>query len=96
MHHFIEVTVVTDSADPLAHPRKAVLRADRVTCIVDISAALYASGGLTQVCTEEPADFINEDDETGGVVRAERSFHVLEPYVTVRNLLDAAIRRSSS
>lgn len=96
MHHFIEVTVVTDSADPLTSPRKAAIRADRITCVVDISSASYSSRAVTQICTEEPVDFIDEGDEAGGVVRAERSFHVLETYVTVRNLLDAAIQRSRS
>jgi len=90
MNNFIEVTVVSDSSDPLARPRKALLRADWITSVVDISSGEYMDEAITSIGTREPVDFVNDDDEAGGVVRAERTFVVQESYQTVRAMLEAA------
>lgn len=88
MIRFIEITVVTDSSDALASPRKALLQADRITSVVDVSSGKYATGVLTSIGTDEPNDFVNDDDEVGGVVRAERTLFVQESYQVVRTMLE--------
>jgi len=90
MKHFVEVTVVTDSADVLTSPRNVLLRADRITSVMDVSSGDYMTGVLTSIGTDEPGDFVNDDDEVGGVVRAERKLFVQESYQTVRTMLEAA------
>lgn len=90
MNHFIEITVVTDSQDTLVKPRKALLRVDRITSVSDVSEGQYINNVLTMIGTDEPGDFINTDDEAGGVVRAERSLFVQESYQAVRNMIEAA------
>ena len=73
-HHGMRYTWRIDvdgnlSSDPLARPRKALLRADWITAVVDVSSGEYVDGAITSIATQEPADFVNDDDETGGVVR---------------------------
>lgn len=89
---FIEVTILLDSADELAAPRKALLRFDRITSVVDISSApLVATPGQTRITLDEENDWVNDDPETGGgVVRAHRNVVVAESYAAVRVMMDAA------
>lgn len=90
MRHFIELTILSDSADTLSIPRLAMLRVDQITSVVDVSEANYATGVKTMILTEEPFDFLNEDDETGGVVRAARIVYVRNFYTEVRSKISAA------
>jgi hypothetical protein len=84
---FIEVTIVSDSADTSAHARKASVRADQITSFVDISAEKFSGHPLVRISLAEPHDFLNSDDEAGGVVRAQRTIFVQESYETIQRLL---------
>ncbi|MFM0632687.1 hypothetical protein [Paraburkholderia xenovorans] len=75
---FIEVTIVSDSADTSGHARKASVRADQITSFVDISAEKFSGHPLVRISLAEPHDFLNSDDEAGGVVRAQRTIFVQE------------------
>lgn len=93
---FIELTITTDSSDALASPRKGMIRHDQITAVVDISSGTFVGPARTQITLEEESDYHNDDDETGGVVRARRSLCVTENYETVRARLDAACQAASA
>lgn len=89
---FIEVIVTTDTADTLVAPRKALIRVDQITSVVDISSGGYRDRTSTELHLEEEADYINDDAENGGVVRGRRSVCVQENFETVKRLMDSAAR----
>ena len=92
---FIELTVRTDSCSSMTDPRKALIRHDRITAIFDVSSHNSAVRARTEVTLEEEADYVNDGDETGGVVRARRCLSVEEDYATVKLRLDAACEAAS-
>ncbi|ABE47374.1 hypothetical protein [Polaromonas sp. JS666] len=96
MWKFIEVTVLIDSLDALVNPRSALLRADQITSVVDVSGAGYADGATTSITTTEPNDSVNSDDEAGGVVRSVRQLFVKDSFQTVRSMLAEALGESGS
>lgn len=93
---FIELTITSDSSDALVVPRKGMIRHDTITSVVDISSGHFAGPARTQITLEEENDYHNDDDETGGVVRARRSLCVTENYETVKAFLDAACQAASA
>lgn len=88
--HFIEVTITSDSNDPLAAPRKGMVRHDQITSVVDISSGNYVGPTRTQITLEEEYDYPNDADDTGGVIRGRRTLGVQEDYETVKTRLDSA------
>ncbi|MDO9236184.1 MAG: hypothetical protein Q7U28_09165 [Aquabacterium sp.] len=87
---FLPLTVISDSSDSLISPRKMLLRVDLVASVVDVTSAGYVMGAITSITTTEPQDFINDDDEVGGVVHGVRTIAVQESIETVRSLLEKA------
>jgi hypothetical protein len=87
LNRFIEVTIVSDSSDTSAHARKACVRADQITSFVDVSGDKYAGLPQVKVSLAEPNDYVNDGDEAGGVVRAQRTIYVQESYETIQRLL---------
>ncbi|MCD5327888.1 hypothetical protein ACFFU8_09360 [Chromobacterium piscinae] len=85
--HFIEVTISSDSNDPLAAPRKGIIRHDQITSIVDISSGEYVNHTLTQITLVEEYDYQNDADDIGGVIRGRRTLCVQEDYETVKTRL---------
>lgn len=90
MSKFVEVTILNDSSSPLVSPRKGLIRADRITSVIDISSGNYAMGAITEVTLLEPCDGINTDDEVGGVIHAYRQLSISESYEEVRDMLEKA------
>lgn len=94
MKRFLSLTVTSDSSDVLVSPRKMLLRADLVASVVDISAGGYSMGAITSITTTEPQDYINDDDDTGGVVHGVRTLAVQESIETVQGFLLLAAQES--
>lgn len=90
---FIEVTIVADSADTMANVRKASVRRDQIASFVDVSAAL--GNANVKISLAEPDDFINGDDETGGVAHRRRTIYVQETYAIIRAAIAGAPPLSS-
>ncbi|MFX1767997.1 hypothetical protein PWP93_36620 [Paraburkholderia sp. A1RI-2L] len=88
---FFEVTIVSDSDDTLANARKALIRPDQVTCVVDVSAAKYAGEPKAKISLEQSNDYVNEDEDGGGVVHARRTIFVLESYEAIKQALQVTI-----
>ncbi|WER48611.1 hypothetical protein CupriaWKF_27970 [Cupriavidus sp. WKF15] len=86
----MEVTIVWDSTDPEPGPRRGSLRADQITSFVDVSARRDALGSQVHLVLAQPHDYVNEEDDAGGVVRAQRELYVLESYDMIREELRAA------
>ncbi|MDN7901472.1 MULTISPECIES: hypothetical protein [Burkholderia cepacia complex] len=91
MTKFFEVTIVSDSDDTLVHARKALIRPDEVTCVVDVSAAKYAGEPGVKITLEQSNDYVNEDDDAGGVVQARRTIFALESYEAIKQALQVTL-----
>lgn len=96
MNGFIELTITLDSYDDLAHPRKALIRVDQVTSVVDVSSKQYSFAALTEVSLMQENDYQISDGENGEVVRARRVIHVQESYRQVKEALEAQVETQSS
>lgn len=88
---FFELNIVADSTDTSARIRRGSFRADQVTSFIDVSGDGNSGGAQTKVTLAEPDDFVNDDDETGGVVRGQRTLYVQESYDDVASLLLSAL-----
>ncbi|KKI36156.1 hypothetical protein VI03_25660 [Burkholderia vietnamiensis] len=84
------MTIVSDSGDTLMHARKASIRLDQITSFVDVSEARGATRAKVKVGLQDPSDFINDDDEVGGVVHGRRTIFVLESYDDIKQAIAAA------
>lgn len=85
---FIEFTIVSDSINPLATPRKGLVRFDQITSAVDISSGNYTGPARTQITLEEEHDYLNDADETGGIIRGRRTLCAQEDYEKVKAMID--------
>ncbi|WP_454727694.1 MULTISPECIES: hypothetical protein [Cupriavidus] len=87
---FIELNVVSDSADTSAKVRKGTFRADQVVSFLDVSSDGHHGGTKTKITLAEANDYVNDEDETGGVVRGQRTIYVQESYDDVAALVLAS------
>lgn len=94
MHHFVELTVITDSdVSNIAGPFKGSFRPELIASFVDIyehneeKRRPAAKLMKTMITLTEPGDFVNSEDDTGGVVRTQRMIYVQESYDEVKKLL---------
>ena len=88
--NFVEFTVVVDSSDSLARPRKGSFAPSQIVGFIDIDNQGPAERALTKITLLESDDYINTDDEIGGVVRASRTLYVQEAYEEVKAILSRA------
>ncbi len=82
MQHFIEVTITADSSDASAKVRRAAIRVDQITGLVDVSSDEFMDRPKTRLHLSEPTDF-ESDAEAGGVVRSTRQVFVKEDFDTI-------------
>jgi hypothetical protein len=86
---FFEVTVTTDSSNGVARQRNAMIRRDQVASSVDIDGESLADRARVMITLAQPEDYVNTDDDVGGVVRASRTLFVQEDYTQVKQLVMA-------
>ena len=89
MQEFIEVTITADNSDTSAKVRRAAIRIDQITSLVDVSAEELLDRPKTRLHLSEPTDF-ESDTEAGGVVRSTRQVFVREDYDTIRRRIAEA------
>ena len=89
MSNFIEVTVVADSTTPFVEPRKALLRVDWITTVLDVLESGRDHGYSTAIDTQQTVDY-QEDDDNAPVIRAHRTFYVQDSYEVIRTLIQKA------
>lgn len=87
---FLEVTIVYDSGGPEVGRHKGSLRADQIASFFDVSARNDALGAQVRIVLTQPDDQVNDDDETGGVIRSQRELYVLESYDWIGHRLSEA------
>ncbi len=95
MTGFIELTITLDSYDDLAHPRKALIRVDQITSVVDVSSEKYSFSAVTKVSLMQENDYQIGTSDNGEIVRARRVIHIQENYDTVKAAIEAQIRTKS-
>jgi len=91
---FITLTVVSDTADPLAGPRPVALRVDHIASVVDVTPEKYLFEPAAKIHVTEPCDWEAEpgSGEAGGhaVVRRWRHVFVRETFGEVMNAVEAS------
>lgn len=89
MQSFIEVTIVVDSSDALAVPRKGGIGVNTIASFIDVSGEKFAGNAKVKLTLTEPADYLT--DEGKEVVHCQRTLYVQEDYATVRIMMEAAL-----
>lgn len=85
---FIEITIVFDSqSSSEVEPRKALIRTDQILSVDELPGRTPLGGARTQIALAEPDDEVNDMDDTGGVIRRQRTLLVKESYGAIRHEL---------
>lgn len=87
---FLEFTITADSDDTRAGTRKGSFLVELIASFVDVSGGQYKDEAKVKLTLTEPGDFVNSDDDVGGVVRCQRTVFVKEDYATVKKMIEAA------
>ena len=96
MTGFIEMTITLDSFDDLAHPRKALIRADQISSRVDESSEKYSFSAVTKVSLMQENDYQVGESDNGEIVRARRVIYIQESYDKVKEALEAQLKTQSN
>jgi hypothetical protein len=87
---FLEFSITADSDDTWAGTRRGSFLVELIASFVDVSGQQFEDGTKVKLTLTEPGDFVNSDDEVGGVVRCQRTVFVKEDYATVKMMIETS------